>query len=403
MSKIRVLLYTDCNLFGGSEHVIYNIIRNQWLRDKCIFSLLYRKSELYDQKVKELHYDEYCESISSLSLLTNYSIYGWLRDKIKVKLIRRLLFLPFYLLEKLGVYRLYNRLILEKFIKRNNSYDLIHINNGGYPGAISCLQIAIAAKKCSKMRILLQVNNLAEDGFEQYDSIINSVVSHIITASQNAKNALLIRRHIDEAIVTTLPNYVQDMSFHIESKINVEANHPVKVVQVALLQERKGQRYLIDAIKFLNSEHPGMYHLQLIGNGEDESFLRNKIELEHLSEGVELLGYRNDYIEYMKQADVIALPSIKDEDMPLVILTSMSMSKAIVSSTVGGIPEEVINGESAILLNPSEVQQPECLAAAIREAYKNKNVLGNNARLRYEAKFSAESYANSLLKIYNNI
>ena len=105
----------------------------------------------------------------------------------------------------------------------------------------------------------------------------------------------------------------------------------------------------------------------------------------------------------MKQADVIALPSIKDEDMPLVILTSMSMSKAIVSSTVGGIPEEVINGESAILLNPSEVQQPECLAAAIREAYKNKNVLGNNARLRYEAKFSAESYANSLLKIYNNI
>ena len=403
MSKIRVLLYTDCNLFGGSEHVIYNIIRNQWLRDKCIFSLLYRKSELYDQKVKELHYDEYCESISSLSLLTNYSIYGWLRDKIKVKLIRRLLFLPFYLLEKLGVYRLYNRLILEKFIKRNNSYDLIHINNGGYPGAISCLQIAIAAKKCSKMRILLQVNNLAEDGFEQYDSIINSVVSHIITASQNAKNALLIRRHIDEATVTTLPNYVQDMSFHIESKINVEANHPVKVVQVALLQERKGQRYLIDAIKFLNSEYPGMYHLQLIGNGEDESFLRNKIELEHLSEGVELLGYRNDYIEYMKQADVIALPSIKDEDMPLIILTSMSMSKAIVSSTVGGIPEEVINGESAILLNPSEVQQPECLAAAIREAYKNKNVLGNNARLRYEAKFSAESYANSLLKIYNNI
>ena len=76
MSKIRVLLYTDCNLFGGSEHVIYNIIRNPWLREKCIFSLLYRKSELYDQKIKELHYDEYCESISSVNLLTNYSIYG---------------------------------------------------------------------------------------------------------------------------------------------------------------------------------------------------------------------------------------------------------------------------------------------------------------------------------------
>ena len=36
--KKKVLIYSDCNLFGGSEHVIYNIIRNPYLKEKFSFS-----------------------------------------------------------------------------------------------------------------------------------------------------------------------------------------------------------------------------------------------------------------------------------------------------------------------------------------------------------------------------
>ena len=36
--KKKVLLYSDCNLFGGSEHVIYNIIRNPYLKEKFSYT-----------------------------------------------------------------------------------------------------------------------------------------------------------------------------------------------------------------------------------------------------------------------------------------------------------------------------------------------------------------------------
>ena len=49
--KKKVLIYSDCNLFGGSEHVIYNIIRNPYLKEKFSFSFLYRYSKLYQDKV----------------------------------------------------------------------------------------------------------------------------------------------------------------------------------------------------------------------------------------------------------------------------------------------------------------------------------------------------------------
>ena len=38
--KKKVLIYSDCNLFGGSEHVIYNIIRNPYLKEKFSFLII---------------------------------------------------------------------------------------------------------------------------------------------------------------------------------------------------------------------------------------------------------------------------------------------------------------------------------------------------------------------------
>lgn len=105
----------------------------------------------------------------------------------------------------------------------------------------------------------------------------------------------------------------------------------ITILQVALLQERKGQKYLIDALKILNANSSVKYHLLLIGNGECYNEIKQYIKLQGVEACVQLLGYRDDYLDYVNKADVIALPSIKDEDMPLIILSSMALSKAIVS------------------------------------------------------------------------
>lgn len=129
--------------------------------------------------------------------------------------------------------------------------------------------------------------------------------------------------------------------------------------------------------------------------------IKQYIKLQGVEACVQLLGYRDDYLDYVNKADVIALPSIKDEDMPLIILSSMALSKPIVSTDIGGIPEEIINGVSGILISPKEDGFSYRLADAIKKAYKERNVIGENARCRYEECFSAQSYAKNIIRLYN--
>ena len=59
-----------------------------------------------------------------------------------------------------------------------------------------------------------------------------------------------------------------------------------------------------------------------------------------------------DYANYINAADLVLLPSTKDEDMPLTILSSMALSKPIISTNIAGIPEEVVDGYNGYLVNP---------------------------------------------------
>lgn len=403
--KKKVLLFSDCYLFGGSEHVIYNIIRNPFLKENYEFSFLYRHSKLYEENVKKLQYEKYCKAVYNLYLLNNYTLYNLIRNAISSRFLRRFVYAPFYLLEKSGLYDFYNRLVIARFLKDHHDFDIVHINNGGYPGAFSCLQMALEIKKYSRIKVLMQINNLAQEGRESVDSSINSSVDYFITASKHARNAFLHKRRMDEEKVGSLPNYVEDASLSGGSKANKlsDKKQCINVVQVALIQERKGQRYLIDAISYLNANSSDEYHLYLIGNGEQYDLISQYVDSQKLGKYVHLLGYRNDYIDYLRNADIVALPSIKDEDMPLIILTAMSMSKAIVTTDIGGISEEIEDGISGILLDPKSDSFSRQLADAIVQAYKDKDYLGKNAYERYQKCFSAKSYAEKLTSIYSKL
>lgn len=394
----KILLYSDCNLFGGSEHVIYNILRNKQLSNKFEFSFAYRASRNYTRKVEELQYYKYCANIYPITILANNILYQKLKKRLNNVLLRRMLFLPFYLLEKFGIYTLYNRIRLATFIRRHSNFDLIHINNGGYPGAFSSILLAIEAAKQNK-KVIMQINNLAEDGKKEYDSKILSSVRLFITASENAREILVYKRHFPQERILVIPNFVDDAKTVGD---NTKKNEVINVIEVALLQERKGQKYLIEAIKKLNKISKDKYKLTLIGNGDEEDSLRTHIKALEMDTDVELLGYKDNYLDYVSNSDVVVLPSLKDEDMPLIILTAMSMGKPIVSTFVGGIPEEIINEESGYLIEPDINTIVDNLVSSIKKAYENKERIGKNARDRYLKKFSPGAYSKSLIEIYNN-
>jgi glycosyltransferase involved in cell wall biosynthesis len=73
-------------------------------------------------------------------------------------------------------------------------------------------------------------------------------------------------------------------------------------------------------------------------------------------------GFQRNAIDYMSLMDVVAHTSIHPEPFGIVTLEAMSLGKPLVSTTIGGPAEVVINGETGLLVDAG---RPELLANAI--------------------------------------
>ena len=101
--------------------------------------------------------------------------------------------------------------------------------------------------------------------------------------------------------------------------------------------------------------------LLIAGDGAMLPAVRNRIRELNLDRHALLLGERRDIPLILAALDCFCLPS-DTEGMPMTILEAMAAGIPIVATTVGGIPECVEDGRTALLVPPHE---PERLAAAL--------------------------------------
>lgn len=409
--KKKILIYSDSYLFGGSEYIAVNILKNKYLQDLYSFFFAYRKHSVYAKSLDQLFTKEEQLNFYPLPILTNINLFLSVDKTTKNKWMRRVIKFPFFLLQVLGFYKLVNRILFTCLLWKLTP-DLIHINNGGYPAATSCLDLALIASKM-KIQVIMQVNNIAQvrtnEKEKRIDKKIERAVSNFVTASEYAKAMLSRNRGFSLNKIDTIHNAVEVVQANqnreqILSTLNLPKDKII-LIEVALLQQRKGQISLLQALVKMRKMNPVLFAditLLLIGTGEDEHKIREYISDNDLGNSVYLLGYRFDYIDYVAAADIVLLPSIRDEDMPLIILSAMSLGKAIISTTVGGIPEEIENGISGILLNPNLEGDlfVDTLAKAIVETLENRLYLAMNAKEKFNKDFSVEKYTREIKKKY---
>jgi len=117
---------------------------------------------------------------------------------------------------------------------------------------------------------------------------------------------------------------------------------PIKLISTGRLIERKGYKYLIEAISNMKE-----VELALVGNGNIRS------ELENLSKeknsNVIFLGSRghNEIVNLLQKADIFILPSL-NEGMSNSILEAMACGLPIITTDTGG-SEELIKGNGCII------------------------------------------------------
>ena len=123
------------------------------------------------------------------------------------------------------------------------------------------------------------------------------------------------------------------------------------VLYVGSLTREKRLDRLFRVINSVRSNVPNV-HLWLVGEGEMRAALESQVETLALGCRVRFIGVQKDVASYMNAADVLALTS-ETEGTPGVILEAGLLRRAVVATCVGGVSECVLNGETGVLVEPS--------------------------------------------------
>ena len=172
------------------------------------------------------------------------------------------------------------------------------------------------------------------------------------------------------------------------------------ILCIGRLSHEKAHIDMVSALQHLRQMHPGRdVHLIIVGEGPEQLPLTQAIQSAGLDKHVVFAGQVRNVAPYYEAADVVAIPSLT-EGSPNVLLEAMSFEVPVVATTVGGIPEIVTDGETALLVPP---RHPVALAEAIDRLFSNPAMaanMGQQARKKVEKDYSPESRAKALLDIY---
>ena len=189
-------------------------------------------------------------------------------------------------------------------------------------------------------------------------------------------------------------------SAFLRAALGVPPSAPV-AVSVGRHVPEKGYRHLVNAAALVERTRSGV-HWILVGDGELRSGLEAQARRLGLASGVHFTGSRDDVADVLALADVFVLPS-ESEGFGRVLVEAMAMGRPVVATTVGGIPDVVVDGATGLLVAPAD---PAALADAVRALLDDPAraaALGAAGRARAESTFSLGAHVDAVERVYDEV
>jgi glycosyltransferase involved in cell wall biosynthesis len=320
-----------------------------------------------------------------------------------------------FVLQVRYVFLAWNTITLWRFLRRQG-VDILHVNNGGYPAAYSCNAAVVAARLLGIRRIVYVVNNIAQSyrsplRWTDYpiDRIVAAGVTMFVTGSKPAAAAVRKVLRIPAGRVRTIHNGVARRSLHecreaLLERLGVPDGRPL-LAMVAVVERRKGHAVIVEAMRILRDQlGPSEMPILLIeGVGSKAGELRAAIREHALEDCVRYVGAEKHVFDLLSAVDVVVLPSISHEDFPNVTLEAMSLGKPVIASRLAGLPEQIVEMESGILVTPGD---PTELADAVRRLVGSSDLrerLGRGALARFNEHFRHDIAVSAYISLYDQL
>ncbi len=331
MAKVKVLYFVDRMLRGGIQSFIIENLKKMDFTKISIDVLLLDDGNHYDGE----------DTLKELGCKV-YKLEGvWLRkptDFIKYKKE------------------------INNFFKNHHDYRVVHMHSSSK----NFMVLKYAKKYGIPVRIAHShnINFQTKNKFKQiigdiFKKPLKKYATDYFACSELAGEWLFGKKSVQEGKVKVIHNAIDIEKFKYDEKIrnrirkelNIESDDFV-VGNVGRFTNQKNHLFLIDIFYELQKIKPNS-KLLLIGNGELEEEIKNKVEKLNLNKKVIFAGFKPNVNDYMQAMDIFIMPSLH-EGLPVVGVEAQAsglpcfMSKDVITNEV-----KIANNVKFISLNDS--------------------------------------------------
>ncbi len=294
--------------------------------------------------------------------------------------------------------------ILYKLIKlfRLEGFDVIHLHmlQATIVGGIAALIGGKAKIVVTKHFTYPMIEGRSISRF--LDVCVTKAADHVIAISGFVKKDMA-KAGIPVEKISVIFNGIDIKAFdqQILEDRDLGASAGIHIVTVGSLTARKGHRYLIEAVGQLGSLQTQVVVL-VVGEGPERESLESDIERAGVEASVRLVGFQKNVASILAKADLYVHPSIH-EPFGIAILEAMAAGCCVIATSVDGVPEIVVDGETGLLVPERDTEALKNVIERMLEFPAERARMGENGRHRVEAEFVIEGTVRACQKIYDRI
>jgi len=245
-----------------------------------------------------------------------------------------------------------------------------------------------------KMRLYSQLDRWSLPAARRVVTVCGPFAKMLAETRGVSPGRILVVPNSMEPVPPSDPSGIQKLSQSLGLPENVRV-----ILSIGRLSTEKAQIDLLRAFALLKT--PNM-RLVLVGDGIDRRDLEAASAALGIADQTIFTGQRRNVWPFYSLADIFVLPSLS-EGSPNVLLEAMMAQTPIVATEVGGVPETVEHGSSALLV-PS--RDPQKLAQAMCRLLDSPELrvrLAANAFARVKEHFSPRAYYERLIPLFSRM
>lgn len=289
---------------------------------------------------------------------------------------------------------------IEKLAQDLSDADVVHIH---YPRFVP-----LVYKACKLARVRPRIVMTRHDGhrtpvnifqrrmFKQVDAVI--CVSDFVRQAWHGAN-----KWYDGSKCIVLLNSIPQSKIEVTESLRQKFNIPddsLLMVYSGRVKESKGCEVIVKALAPLAHKNWHMVYIGATKPDDYDATLMSIARQAGIDSKIHFYGFTTQARALMAQADIGLAPSVAKEAFPLTNIEFLQSGVCLISSTSGGQAECIVDGTTACLVRPGNVDDLTATIAGLLDDPVRRKSIAQAGRQYFNQHLTFDTFLDKLLKIY---